>query len=81
MSPSVVPPSSQKSRSLLDVNDVAELLSVTPRFVRRLVSERRIPFVKVGKFVRFDPVELEMWLDGRRVAVERQRIAGRLGCR
>jgi excisionase family DNA binding protein len=52
---------------LLDVDDAAERLGVTVRFVRRLVAERRIPYVKVGKFVRFDPVEVERWIDEHRV--------------
>jgi excisionase family DNA binding protein len=50
---------------------VAQILGVTPRFVRRLVAERRIPFFKIGKFVRFDPRELHMWIDGRRVDAKR----------
>jgi excisionase family DNA binding protein len=52
---------------LLDVDDAAERLGVTVRFVRRLVAERRIPYVKVGKFVRFDPVEVERWIDEHRI--------------
>jgi excisionase family DNA binding protein len=52
---------------LLDVGGAAERLGVTVRFVRRLVAERRIPYVKVGKFVRFDPVEVERWIDEHRV--------------
>jgi hypothetical protein len=31
--------------SLLTIDDVANRLGVTPRYVRRLVAERRIPFV------------------------------------
>jgi len=54
--------------TLLDVDQAAERLSVTPRFVRTMVSERRIPFLKVGKFVRFDAAELDSWLEGCRVA-------------
>ena len=38
-------------RALVDVEAAAVRLSVTPRFVRRLVTERRIPYFKVGKFV------------------------------
>jgi len=53
--------------ALLDVNQVAERLCVSPRFVRRLVDERRIPFCKLGKFVRFDPAEIDAWIDARRV--------------
>lgn len=57
---------------LLDIDAVAEHLGVTARHVRRLVSERRIPFLKVGKFVRFDPGELDVWLDEQRVAPTRR---------
>jgi excisionase family DNA binding protein len=52
---------------LLDVAATAARLGVTVRFVRRLVAERRIPYVKVGKFVRVDPTELEHWIDEQRI--------------
>lgn len=48
--------------TLIDVDSAAEHLSVTPRYIRRLVSERRVPYYKVGKFIRFDIAELEQWL-------------------
>jgi excisionase family DNA binding protein len=57
---------------LLDTDEVAKVLRVSPRHVRRLVAERRIPFVKVGRFVRFDPGELDVWLDQQRVDVIRR---------
>ena len=41
------------------------------RHVRRLVAERRIPYIKVGHFVRFDPVEIVAWLDNARVGASR----------
>ena len=56
---------------LLDTDEVAKVLCVTPRHIRRLVSERRIPFVKVGRFVRFEPCELDIWLEQQRVDVRR----------
>lgn len=37
---------------LLTVAQVAELLSTTERFPRRLIAERRIRFVRVGRHVR-----------------------------
>ncbi|QKV97629.1 excisionase family DNA-binding protein [Streptomyces sp. NA02950] len=37
---------------LLDVKEVAERLGTTVRFPRRLVEERRIEYVKVGRHVR-----------------------------
>jgi excisionase family DNA binding protein len=37
---------------LLTVVQVAELLGTTERFPRRLIAERRIRFVRVGRHVR-----------------------------
>ncbi|MFI7690597.1 helix-turn-helix domain-containing protein [Nonomuraea sp. NPDC049655] len=37
---------------LLNVEEAAELLNTSPRFVRRLIAERRIEFVKLGRPVR-----------------------------
>jgi excisionase family DNA binding protein len=53
---------------LLDLEGIAEHLGVTPRHVRRLVAERRIPFVKWGHLLRFDPVEIASWLDAHRIS-------------
>ncbi len=52
---------------LLDVQDLAARLAVTERFVRRLVCERRIPFHKIGYFVRFDPCEVDRWVEDQLV--------------
>jgi excisionase family DNA binding protein len=56
------PPGADTAR-LLDINQTAQLLNTTPRFVRRLVQERRIPYLKVGRYIRFDPTDLDTWLD------------------
>ena len=37
---------------LLTVADAAELLGTTDRFPRRLIAERRIRFVRLGRHVR-----------------------------
>jgi excisionase family DNA binding protein len=59
--------SQEKLPRLLDIGGIAEHLGVTERHVRRLVAERRIPFVKWGHLLRFDPDEIASWLDGLRV--------------
>jgi excisionase family DNA binding protein len=52
---------------LLDIEAVAEHLGVGVRHVRRLVAERRIPYLKWGHLLRFDPQAIAHWLDeGRR---------------
>lgn len=48
---------------LIDVPTLALDLGVTQRFIRRLVAEDRVPFLKIGKFVRFDPREIDRWVD------------------
>lgn len=52
--------------TLWDIGVVASRLGVQVRHVRRLVAERRIPFIKWGHLLRFDPAEVEVWLDGAR---------------
>lgn len=37
---------------LLTVSEAAEMLSTSDRFPRRLIAERRIRFVRVGRHVR-----------------------------
>jgi excisionase family DNA binding protein len=51
---------------LMDLPALAERLGVNHRYVRRLVAERRIPFLKFGHLLRFDPDEVEAWLDRAR---------------
>jgi len=52
---------------LMDINGAATALGVSRRHIQRLVSERRIPFLKVGRFVRFDQGALNNWLSEQRV--------------
>lgn len=52
---------------LFTINEAAEYLTVTPRMVRRLVEERRIPKVKLGKFVRLHRDDLDAFIADSRV--------------
>ena len=58
--------------ALIDLPAVAERLGVNERHIRRLVAERRIPFVKWGHLLRFDPAEIDAWLDQSRIPVGRR---------
>lgn len=42
--------------------EVASELGCSIRHVRKLVSEDRIPYLKVGRLVRFSPLRLREWL-------------------
>ena len=52
---------------LLTGDEVAQRLRATPRFVRRLVAERRIEYVKVGRLVRFTPEAVAAYVERNRV--------------
>jgi excisionase family DNA binding protein len=48
--------------NMLTVEQAAQRLGTGPRFVRRLVSERRIRFYRVGKYVRFHPDDIAAYI-------------------
>jgi excisionase family DNA binding protein len=52
---------------LLTVDQAAERLGTTVRFPRRLISERRIAFVRVGRHVRIPEAALEEFVQAGRV--------------
>ncbi len=49
------------SGSLLNVSEAAALLAVKPRTIYAWVAERRIPYRKAGRLLRFDQTELLAW--------------------
>jgi excisionase family DNA binding protein len=52
---------------LLTVEAVAERMSTSVRFVRRLIAKRRIEFVKIGRHVRISESALEAFIAAGRV--------------
>ncbi len=56
-----------RQRGLWDIEAVARRLGVDVRHVRRLVAERRIPYLKWGHLLRFEEEDIEDWLDDKRV--------------
>jgi excisionase family DNA binding protein len=56
---------------LLDSPATAKRLGITERHLRELVVRRDIPFVRVGRLIRFVPADLETW-----VAENRTEAAG-----
>ena len=56
---------------LLTIDELADHLGVSVRHVRRLIAERRVPHLRVGRFIRFDPADVTAWLNDTRVANSR----------
>jgi len=53
--------------SLLSVEEAAQELGTSPRFVRRLIAERRIAFTKLGRHVRLDTADIDAFVAAGRV--------------
>jgi excisionase family DNA binding protein len=64
-------PTSQapRRRPLLDYHAAARLLGIPRGTLYAWVSEGRVPHLRFShRMVRFDPDELEAWIDAKRVA-------------
>jgi excisionase family DNA binding protein len=55
------------SIELLTIAEAAKLLGVSASGMRRLQQERRVPFFKVGRCVRFAKSDLAAYLGKRRI--------------
>ena len=55
---------------LLTVEQAGEYLGTGERFVRRLVAQRRIAYVKLGKYVRLQRSALDAFIEAGRTPSE-----------
>jgi excisionase family DNA binding protein len=57
---------------LLNNDQAAEILNISPFSLRGKVSRREIPFIKVGRRTLFDPTDLRAYIDARKVQPRRE---------
>ena len=53
-------------RPPLSASDAAAYLGLSLRHVHALRAREAIPYLKLGRLVRYDPAELDAWVDARR---------------
>ena len=53
--------------SLLTVDQAAEAMGTSARFIRRLIAERRIAYTKIGRHVRIAESDLINYITAGRV--------------
>lgn len=58
---------SRTAPTLLSVEAAADRLDTKPRFIRRLIAERRIGFVRIGRHVRISESALADFIEAGRV--------------
>ena len=60
---------SVESRRLLDIKSASIYMGISPNTLYQWVSQRRFPFVKVGRLTRFDIRQLDAWIERNEVKV------------
>ena len=48
---------------LLNVNEASMYLNMKVSWLRSAVFQRQIPFIKLGRLIRFDKKDLEKWIE------------------
>ena len=69
--------SEASAEQLLSVEAAAERLDTKPRFIRRLIAERRIEYHKVGRHVRISESALAEFIKSGRMLPVSGRARGR----
>lgn len=59
--------SALSQKGMLSSEEAARFLGVTNDHVRRMASRREIPHYKMGKYLRFDRLDLEEWMRQERI--------------
>lgn len=52
--------------TLLNINELSNLLNVKESWVRSAVFRKKIPYIKVGRLIRFDKNVIEEWILSRK---------------
>ena len=54
-------------RRLISIKEAADYTRLSVHTLYTMVSQRRIPFVKLGRLVRFDITTLDKWIEDQTV--------------
>ena len=50
-------------RRLINVQDMAAYIGTTPGVIYQMVSQKTIPYVKIGRSTRFDMQKVDAWIE------------------
>ena len=57
-------------QGLIDIAHVSEHLGVKVNTVYSWVNQRKIPYVKVGRLIKFDLQDINQWIANRKIVAE-----------
>lgn len=55
------------TEQLWTIDQLAEYLQVKPSVIKYWVSNTEIPYIKLGKFYRFDQREIKEWVEEKKM--------------
>lgn len=55
------------NKLLINVKQLSESTGLSVFTLYSWINQRRIPYVKVGRLVRFDPKKIEKWIEEKTV--------------
>jgi excisionase family DNA binding protein len=55
-----------KVMKLLDVSQLSEMLNVKKKTIYDWVHKNKIPYLKLGNLVRFNPNDIDQWLKSKK---------------
>jgi len=47
------------------IDQLAQKINVKPKTIYDWVHRRQIPYLKLGRLLRFDPIEIDKWIKKR----------------
>jgi excisionase family DNA binding protein len=51
---------------MLNVHELSKELKLSSSGIYQMVGQRKIPFVKIGRSVRFDAEDINKWIAGKK---------------
>jgi excisionase family DNA binding protein len=54
-------------KRLLTIKEASEYLGITENALYCMVYRRQIPFVKIGKRLRFDKIDSDKWIEKQKI--------------
>lgn len=49
-------------QTLLNIHELSKQLNAKESFIRSLIFQKKIPYIKIGRLVRFSQTEINNWL-------------------
>ena len=69
------------AKTVLDINDAAQLTGYTVKYLRLLISRREIPHYRRGNRIFFNRDEIEDWMMGERIPTNEEMRIKAMGYR